>query len=167
MKQYKVAILGASGAVGKEMMKILEERSFPVSELHLLASARSAGKVVQWRGQDVVIEEARDEAFEGIDIVLGAAENDIAERFAPAIVKSGAVFVDNSSAFRLDPDVPLVVPEVNPEGRKEAPRHHRKPQLLHHDHRHRRERAAEHFAHQGHGRLHVSGRVRRGRRRPH
>ncbi|MBS1401605.1 MAG: aspartate-semialdehyde dehydrogenase [Oscillospiraceae bacterium] len=121
MKQYKVAILGASGAVGKEMMKILEERSFPVSELHLLASARSAGKVVQWRGQDIVIEEARDEAFEGIDIVLGAAENDIAERFAPAIVKSGAVFVDNSSAFRLDPDVPLVVPEVNPEDVK---KHH-------------------------------------------
>ena len=121
MKQYKVAILGASGAVGKEMIKILEERSFPVSELHLLASARSAGKVVQWRGQDVVIEEARDEAFEGIDIVLGAAENDIAERFAPAIVKSGAVFVDNSSAFRLDPDVPLVVPEVNPEDVK---KHH-------------------------------------------
>ena len=121
MNQYKVAILGASGAVGKEMMKILEERSFPVSELHLLASARSAGKVVQWRGQDVVIEEARDEVFEGIDIVLGAAENDIAERFAPAIVKSGAVFVDNSSAFRLDPDVPLVVPEVNPEDVK---KHH-------------------------------------------
>lgn len=121
MKQYKVAILGASGAVGKEMMKILEERSFPVSELHLLASARSAGKVVQWRGQDIVIEEARDEAFEGIDIVLGAAENDIAERFAPAIVKSGAVFVDNSSAFRLDPNVPLVVPEVNPEDVK---KHH-------------------------------------------
>lgn len=121
MKQYKVAILGASGAVGKEMMKILEERKFPVSELHLLASARSAGKVVQWCGQDIVIEEARDEAFEDIDIVLGAAENDIAERFAPAIVKSGAVFVDNSSAFRLDPDVPLVVPEVNPEDVK---KHH-------------------------------------------
>lgn len=119
MKQYKVAILGASGAVGKEMMKILEERKFPVSELHLLASARSAGKVVQWCGQDIVIEEARDEAFAGIDIVLGAAENDIAERFAPAIVKSGAVFVDNSSAFRLDPDVPLVVPEVNPEDVKQ------------------------------------------------
>lgn len=121
MKQYKVAILGASGAVGKEMMKILEERKFPVSELHLLASSRSAGKVVQWCGQDIVIEEARDEAFEGIDIVLGAAENDIAERFAPAIVKSGAVFVDNSSAFRLDPEVPLVVPEVNPEDVK---KHH-------------------------------------------
>ena len=115
MKQYKVAILGASGAVGQEMMKILAERKFPVSELHLLASARSAGKVVEWCGKEIVIEEARDEAFQGMDIVLGAAENDIAERFADAIVKSGAVFVDNSSAFRLDPNVPLVVPEVNPE----------------------------------------------------
>lgn len=121
MKQYRVAILGASGAVGQEMMKILAERRFPVGELHLLASARSAGKVVSWQGQDIVVEEATDAAFAGMDIVLGAAENDIAERFAPAIVKSGAVFVDNSSAFRLDPDVPLVVPEVNPEDVK---KHH-------------------------------------------
>ena len=114
MKQYRVAILGASGAVGQEMMKILAERSFPVGELHLLASARSAGKVVSWQGRDIVVEEATDAAFAGMDIVLGAAENDIAERFAPAIVRSGAVFVDNSSAFRLDPNVPLVVPEINP-----------------------------------------------------
>ena len=121
MKQYKVAILGASGAVGQEMMKILAERKFPVSELHLLASARSAGKVVEWCGREIVIEEACDKAFEGMDIVLGAAENDIAERFADAIVKAGAVFVDNSSAFRLDPNVPLVVPEVNPEDVK---KHH-------------------------------------------
>ena len=113
MKQYRVAILGASGAVGQEMMKILAERKFPVGELHLLASARSAGKVVSWQGQDIVVEEATDAAFSGMDIVLGAAENDIAERFAPAIVRSGAVFVDNSSAFRLDPNVPLVVPEIN------------------------------------------------------
>ena len=118
MKSYKVGILGASGAVGQEMMKILDERNFPVGELHLFASARSAGKVVSFRGKDVVVEEAKDDAFEGLDIVLGAAENDIAERFAPAIVKSGAVFVDNSSAFRLNPDVPLVVPEVNPEDAK-------------------------------------------------
>ena len=113
MKQYRVAILGASGAVGQEMMKILAERKFPVGELRLLASARSAGKVVSWQGQDIVVEEATDAAFAGMDIVLGAAENDIAERFAPAIVRSGAVFVDNSSAFRLDPNVPLVVPEIN------------------------------------------------------
>ena len=115
MKSYKIGILGASGAVGQEMMKILAERNFPIEELHLFASARSAGKVVSFQGKDIVVEEAKDDAFQGLDIVLGAAENDIAERFAPAIVKSGAVFVDNSSAFRLDPNVPLVVPEVNPE----------------------------------------------------
>ena len=115
MKQYTVAVLGATGAVGQEMMKILAERNFPVGKLIPLASARSAGKTLKFRGEDVIIQEARDEAFEGVDIVLGAAENDIAQRFAPAIVKAGAVFVDNSSAFRLDPKVPLVVPEVNPE----------------------------------------------------
>ncbi len=115
MKQYKVAILGATGAVGREMMKILAERNFPISELHLLASKRSAGKVLEWCGKPIMIEEACEAAFEGMDIVLGAAENDIAKRFAPAIVKAGAVFVDNSSAFRMDPEVPLIIPEVNPE----------------------------------------------------
>ena len=115
MKKYKVAILGATGAVGREMMKVLAERDFPVAELHLLASQRSMGQAVHWRGHDIPVELAYDEAFEGMDIVLGAAENDIAEHFAPAIVKAGAVFVDNSSAFRLDPGVPLVVPEINPE----------------------------------------------------
>ena len=119
MKQYTVAVLGATGAVGQEMIKILQERNFPVGKLKPLASARSAGKTLKFRGEDVTIEEARDEAFEGVDIVLGAAENDIAKRFAPAIVKSGAVFVDNSSAFRLDPKVPLIVPEINPEDVKD------------------------------------------------
>ena len=118
MKLYTVAILGATGAVGQEMMNILEERNFPVGKLVPLASARSAGKTLKFKGEDVVIQEACDTAFEGVDIVLGAAENDIAERFAPAIVKAGAVFVDNSSAFRLDPNVPLIVPEVNPEDAK-------------------------------------------------
>ena len=115
MKQYTVAVLGATGAVGQEMIKILQERNFPVGKLKPLASARSAGKTLKFRGEDVVIEEARDEAFQGVDIVLGAAENDIAKKFAPAIVKAGAVFVDNSSAFRLDTNVPLIVPEINPE----------------------------------------------------
>ena len=115
MKQYTVAVLGATGAVGQEMIKILQERNFPVGKLKPLASARSAGKTLRFRGEDVVIEEARDEAFQGVDIVLGVAENDIAKKFAPAIVKAGAVFVDNSSAFRLDPNVPLIVPEINPE----------------------------------------------------
>ena len=114
MKQYTVAVLGATGAVGQEMIKILQERDFPVGKLLPLASARSAGKTLKFRGEDVTILEARDEAFAGVDIVLGAAENDIAKKFAPAIVKAGAVFVDNSSAFRLDPNVPLIVPEINP-----------------------------------------------------
>ena len=119
MKTYTVAVLGATGAVGQEMLKILAERNFPVGKLIPLASARSAGKTVTFRGEQVAIQEARDEAFQGVDIVLGAAENDIAKRFAPAIVAAGAVFVDNSSAFRLDPNVPLVVPEVNPEDVKD------------------------------------------------
>lgn len=115
MKKYTVAVLGATGAVGQEMIKGLQERNFPVGKLIPLASARSAGKTLKFNGEDVTIQLACDEAFEGVDIVLGAAENDIAEKFAPAIVKAGAVFVDNSSAFRLDPKVPLIVPEVNPE----------------------------------------------------
>ena len=115
MKLYTVAVLGATGAVGQEMIKILQERNFPVGKLLPLASARSAGKTLKFKGEDVTIEEARDEAFQSVDIVLGAAENDIAKQFAPAIVKAGAVFVDNSSAFRLDPKVPLIVPEINPE----------------------------------------------------
>ena len=114
-KLYTVAVLGATGAVGQEMMKILEERDFPVGKLIPLASARSAGKTLKFKGEDVTIQLACDEAFAGVDIVLGAAENDIAKKFAPAIVAAGAVFVDNSSAFRMDPKVPLVVPEVNPE----------------------------------------------------
>ncbi len=115
MKTYTVAILGATGAVGQEMIKILEERNFPVGKLIPLASARSAGKTLKFKGEDVSIQLACDEAFAGVDIVLGAAENDIAKQFAPAIVKAGAVFVDNSSAFRMDPNVPLIVPEVNPQ----------------------------------------------------
>ena len=115
MKTYTVAILGATGAVGQEMIKVLQERNFPVGKLIPLASRRSAGKTLLFRGEEVTIQEACEDAFEGVDIVLGAAENDIAQRFAPAIVKAGAMFVDNSSAFRMDPKVPLIVPEVNPQ----------------------------------------------------
>ena len=121
MKKVNVGILGATGAVGQEMMKVLAERSFPVASLRPIASERSAGSMLRFNGEDVKIVAAADDAFEGLDIVLGAAENDIAERFAPAIKKSGAVFVDNSSAFRLDPNVPLVVPEINPE---DVAKHH-------------------------------------------
>ena len=113
MKEYKVGILGVTGAVGQEMLKVLTERNFPISELRPLASAKSAGKKINYMGEDIVIQEANDDAFKDLDFVLGAAENDIAERFAPSIKKSGAIFVDNSSAFRLHDNVPLVVPEVN------------------------------------------------------
>lgn len=115
MKKVNVAVLGATGAVGREMLKILAEREFPVAKLKALASARSAGTVLPFGQGTVTVEEATDASFEGVDIVLGAAQADLARRFAPAIVKSGAVFVDNSSAFRMDPEVPLVVPEINPE----------------------------------------------------
>lgn len=115
MKKFKVGILGATGAVGMEMMNILKERNFPIEELKLFSSSRSAGKEIEFDGTIIIVQEASEDAFAGLDIVLGAAENDIAEKFASAIKSAGAVFVDNSSAFRLDEDVPLVVPEINPE----------------------------------------------------
>ena len=115
MKQFKVGILGATGAVGREMMKILEERKFPVAELRPIASERSAGTKLPFNGGEVEVVAAADSPFEGLDLGLGAAGNDIAKQYASAIVKAGAVFVDNSSAFRLDKDVPLVIPEINPE----------------------------------------------------
>ena len=108
-----VAILGATGAVGTQMLQCLAERNFPVGELRLLASARSAGRKVEWNGREVTIQEARPEAFEGMDIVLGAADDAIAKELLPEAVKRGATVVDNSHAFRLDPEVPLVVPEIN------------------------------------------------------
>ncbi len=109
----KVAVLGASGLVGREMLKVMAERNFPIDELRMLSGKGSAGKTCTYMGKEYVYEEASDRSFEGMDIVLGAAENDVAKRFAPAIRASGAVFIDNSSAFRLDEDVPLVVPEIN------------------------------------------------------
>ncbi len=118
MKEMNVGVLGATGAVGQEMLKILAERNFPVKSLRPLASARSAGKTVLFKGEQVPIAEAKEDAFKGLDLVLGAAENDIAVRFAPHILEAGAVFVDNSSAFRLREDVPLIVPEINPEDAK-------------------------------------------------
>ena len=118
MKKYNVAVLGATGAVGQEMLNILAEYDIPIDTLLPLASARSAGSTVQFKGQDVVIREAKDDAFEGMDFVLGAVEKDQSKQFAPAIVKSGAVYIDNSSAFRMDPEVPLVVPEINGEDAK-------------------------------------------------
>lgn len=119
MKTYNVAILGATGAVGRQMLEVLLEREFPIKELHLLASARSKGSTIEMKGNTYTVEEAMERSFEGMDIVLGAAENDIAKKFIPHAVKAGAVVIDNSSAYRLDDTVPLVIPEVNPEAVKQ------------------------------------------------
>ncbi len=114
MRKYNVAILGATGAVGQEFLNLIEERNFPFAEMKLLASKRSAGKKIQFMGKEYTVEEATEDSFKGVEIALfagGAAS----KTFAPAAVKAGAVVIDNSSAFRMDPEVPLVVPEVNPE----------------------------------------------------
>ena len=113
MKPLNIAVLGATGAVGQEMLKVLQEYQIPVNKLLPLGSARSSGKMITFNGQEIPVQEATDESFDGMDFVLGAVEGDMSRRFAPAIKKSGAVYIDNSSAFRLEPDVPLVVPEIN------------------------------------------------------
>lgn len=122
MAGKRVAILGATGVVGTQMRQCLEERNFPVSELVPLASAKSAGKKVTFKGEEVEVKEAKPEAFDGVDIVLGAAGDGIAKALLPEAAARGAVCVDNSHAFRLDPDVPLVVPEINPEDIQNHPR---------------------------------------------
>ncbi len=114
MKKYNLAILGATGAVGTEFLKLLEERNFPLGELRLLASRRSAGKKIEFMGKTYTVEEAGEASFRGIDIALFAGGS-ISKEFAPYAVAAGAVVIDNSSAFRMDPEVPLVIPEVNPE----------------------------------------------------
>jgi aspartate-semialdehyde dehydrogenase len=108
-----VAIVGVTGAVGAEFIATMDKRGFAVSRLKALASARSAGKTLQFRGESVVIEELTERAFEGVDIALFSAGGGISRKFAPLAVKAGAVVVDNSSAFRMDPNVPLVIPEIN------------------------------------------------------
>jgi aspartate-semialdehyde dehydrogenase len=109
-----VAIVGATGAVGIEMMRTLEKRSFPVGRLTLLASARSAGRTFKFRGADIAVTELTADSFKGVDIALFSAGGSISKQFGPIAAKAGAVVVDNSSAFRMDPEVPLVVPEINP-----------------------------------------------------
>lgn len=113
MKKYNVAILGATGAVGTEFLKLIEERNFPYAELRLLASKRSAGKQIEFMGKTYTVQEATKDSFAGIDIALFAGGS-VSKEFAPYAVEAGAVVIDNSSAFRMDPEVPLVVPEVNP-----------------------------------------------------
>ena len=114
-KSFKVAVVGATGAVGDLMVKVLEEKSFPVGELKPLASVRSLGKTVTFRGRQIPVEELKENSFEGIQVALFSAGGSVSKKFAPAAARAGAVVIDNSSAWRMDPEVPLVVPEVNPE----------------------------------------------------
>ena len=115
MAEPNIAIVGITGAVGQEMINCLEERNFPVKELRPLASARSAGKKMIFRGNEIIIQELTEKSFEGIDIALFSAGGGISKTYAPIAAEAGAVVVDNSSAFRMDETVPLVVPEINPE----------------------------------------------------
>lgn len=112
-KEYNVAVVGATGAVGFEMRKILEERNFPIAKIKFLASERSENRIFQFRGKSIRVEKLTEDSFEGIEIALFSAGGSISEKFAPAAVKAGAIVIDNTSAFRMKPDVPLVVPEVN------------------------------------------------------
>jgi aspartate-semialdehyde dehydrogenase len=108
-------VLGATGAVGQELLSLLEERRFPVAELLPLASPRSAGQELSWQGESLTVQPVQAGCFTGVDLVLASAGGSVSRAWAPEAVAAGAVLIDNSSAFRLDPDVPLVVPEVNPE----------------------------------------------------
>jgi aspartate-semialdehyde dehydrogenase len=114
-KSFKVAVVGATGAVGNLMVKVLEERSFPVIELKLLASARSLGKTLPYKGSELPVHELREDSFEGIRVALFSAGGSVSRKFAPLAAQAGCVVIDNSSAFRMDPRVPLIVPEVNPD----------------------------------------------------
>ncbi|MBN1796263.1 MAG: aspartate-semialdehyde dehydrogenase [Sedimentisphaerales bacterium] len=111
----RLAIAGVTGAVGQEFLSILQERDFPFDSLRMLASSRSRGKKIEFKGKEYIVEELTENSFTDIDIALFSAGGSRSKQFAPAAVKAGAVVVDNSSAFRMDPDVPLVIPEINPE----------------------------------------------------
>ncbi len=110
-----VAVVGATGAVGVEFMQLLEQRKFPMAELRLFASARSAGKTMHFKGKEIAVQELTEHSFKGVDIALFSAGGSISKKFGPIAAQAGAVVVDNSSAFRMDPNVPLVIPEINPE----------------------------------------------------
>lgn len=114
-KEVRVAILGATGAVGTELLELLQNRNFPIADLKLLASPRSAGRTVSFQGEDLPVEAVSDKSFDNVDLVLASAGGGTSKAWAPKAVEKGAVVIDNSSAFRMNPDVPLVVPEVNPD----------------------------------------------------
>ncbi|MGB8717937.1 MAG: aspartate-semialdehyde dehydrogenase, partial [Desulfobacterales bacterium] len=113
-KQFHVAVAGATGAVGNQMIACLEERNFPVKSLKLLATRKSVGRKLAFHGEEIAVAELTEESFKGVDIALFSAGGGTSEKYAPAAAAAGCVVVDNSSAWRMDPDVPLVVPEVNP-----------------------------------------------------
>jgi aspartate-semialdehyde dehydrogenase len=112
---FTVGIVGATGAVGQELLRLLEERNFPISTLRLFASARSAGKAVEFKGAKRIIEEAKPGVFANVDVAFFAAGGSVTRALAPDAVKAGCLVIDKSSALRMDPDVPLVIPEINPE----------------------------------------------------
>ncbi len=114
-QKFNVAVVGATGAVGEQILGLLEKRDFPIGKLKLLSSARSAGNVINFKGLDVIVEEATPDSFEGIDIALFSAGGDVSKEFAPHAIRHGAVCIDNTNAYRMDPTTPLVVPEVNAE----------------------------------------------------
>jgi aspartate-semialdehyde dehydrogenase len=118
----RVAIMGATGAVGTEFLTLLDERNFEMDSLRLLASSRSAGKKIPFKGEELTVEELTEDSFGDVDLVLASAGGSISKKFAPAAVKAGAVVVDNTSAYRMDPEVPLVIPEVNPEDIQKHPK---------------------------------------------
>ncbi|SFL13424.1 aspartate-semialdehyde dehydrogenase [Halanaerobium salsuginis] len=113
MKKYNVAVVGATGLVGREMLKTLSQRNFPIKNLKVIASQRSAGKKIKFEDQELTVEAVQADTFAGIDIALFSAGSDVSKEVAPLVKKAGGIVVDNSNAFRMDPDVPLVVPEVN------------------------------------------------------
>ena len=119
MSGKNVAVAGATGMVGQQILRTLESRSFPVDSIRLLASERSEGKLLEFHGEQIPVEVLREDSFEGIDIALFSAGGDTSKRFAPAAARSGCIVIDNSSAWRMDPNVPLVVPEVNPDAARD------------------------------------------------
>src|SRR4051812_26766174 len=113
LKTYHIAVVGATGAVGTELMRVLERRSFPVASIRAIGSERSAGKTIKFGNDAVVVEQLTDQSFDGIDIAFFSAGSEISRKVVPRARDAGAVVVDNSPAFRMEPDVPLVIPEIN------------------------------------------------------
>ena len=155
-----VAVVGATGAVGAIICRLLADRKFPFKRIKFLASNRSAGKTLRFAGRDYTVEELTPAAFEGVDLAIGSTPDEVARDFAPWAVERGCLVVDESGYWRMDPKVPLVVPEVNPDAVDESPGHHRQPELFDHANGRRHEAAARRGPHPPRGRQHLSGHQR-------